>query len=292
MTIKKIRTIIIYYIVWIFYFGIRVDAFDMKRIESRNNPTIKNMNTLRDKRERESNRRFYFEGVHLLEEYLRAGKTPSCIFVREDVLDRYSELIDSAGCEIIEVTDSVYEKLTEEKAPQGIFTVSDFLDNVRFVTDSDFAKDIDGNSVMLVDMQDNGNVGTVVRTAAAMDCDVILCGKCADVYSPKTVRATMGALFTNRVYVCADASLAVKSLQKNGKRILASALDENAVRLGGFSVEKGDCFAVGNEGQGLSDEFISLCDMTVYIPMSKKTESLNAASAASMLMWEAKRSER
>lgn len=263
----------------------------MKRIESRNNPTIKNMTALRDKRARESARSFCFEGVHLLEEFLRAGKIPKCIFVREDVSEKYAHLIGESGCEVIEVTDSVYEKLSEEKAPQGIFTVSDFLDNVIFVADGDFASGIKGNSVMLVDMQDNGNVGTVIRTAAAMDCDVILCGRCADVYSPKTVRATMGALFTNKVYICPDASLAVKAMQKNGKRVLASALDDKAVQLGDFVIKSGDCFAVGNEGQGLCESFISESDITVYIPMSSKTESLNAASAAAMLMWEAKRSK-
>ncbi len=263
----------------------------MKRIESRNNPTIKNMTALRDKRERELSRCFYFEGVHLLEEYLRSGKVPKCIFVRDDVIDRYARLINGAGCEVIGVTESVYEKLTEEKAPQGIFTVSDFLDNVCFADNGDFAKNINGGSVMLVDMQDNGNVGTVIRTAAAMDHTVILCGRCADVYSPKTVRATMGALFTNDIYICPDPMSAVAAMQKNGRRVLASALDDKAVKLGGFAVQSGDCFAVGNEGQGLSDEFISKCDMTVYIPMSQRTESLNAASAASMLMWEAKRSD-
>ena len=287
MTIEKIRTIIIYYIVWIFLFWAC-----MKRIESRNNPTIKNITALRDKREREATRSFYFEGVHLLEEFLRSGKTPRCIFVREDVSAKYASLVGKSGCEVIEVTDSVYEKLTEEKAPQGIFTVADFLDNVHFAANGDFAAGIRGNSVMLVDMQDNGNVGTGIRTAAAMDCDVILCGKCADVYSPKTVRATMGALFTNTVYICPDTSLAVGAVQKSGRRVLASALDENAVQLGSFDIKDGDCFAVGNEGQGLDEGFIAASDMTVYIPMSAKTESLNAASAASMLMWEAKRSKR
>lgn len=267
----------------------------MKRIESRNNPTIKNMTSLRDRRAREEQGLFYFEGVHLLEEYLRSGKTPCSVFVREDVAEKYSSLIEKADCEIFEVTSSVYDKLTDEKAPQGIFTVSHLLDNIHFVGRDigigEFAEKINGNSVMLVDLQDNGNVGTVIRTAAAMDCCVILCGKYADVYSSKTVRATMGALFTNDIFICADPVAAVGSLQKSGKRVIASALDERASVLGSFDVGNDDCFVIGNEGQGLSKEFISKCDMTAYIPMSQKTESLNAASAASMLLWEARRSK-
>ncbi len=265
----------------------------MKRIESRNNPTIKNVLLLRNRREREEKKQFYFEGVHLLEEYLRFGFKPDALFVREDALLKYSSLVEKAGCEVYEVTESVYDKLTEEKAPQGIFTVSGFLPGVVKADDGcDYdliARKIKGNSLMLVDLQDNGNVGTVIRTSAALSCDVLLCGNCADVYSPKTVRATMGALFSNNVYVCRDAEKTVLALQKSGKRVIASALSENASVLGGFELRFDDCFAVGNEGNGLSSEFISCCDMSAIIPMSGRTESLNAATASSILLWEAKR---
>lgn len=263
----------------------------MKRIESRNNPTIKNTLLLRTRRGREEQGLFYFEGVHLLEEYLRFGHTPECIFVREDAVERYETLIQNAGCEVYEVTESVYDKLTDEKAPQGIFTVSPLLRNVTDCENAygEMAKQIKGNSLMLVDLQDNGNVGTVIRTASALGCSVLLCGGCADVYSSKTVRATMGALFSGSVFVCPDALKAVQALQKNGKRVVASALSDNSSVLGRFDILGTDCFAVGNEGQGLSAEFIAQCDITALIPMSGKTESLNAASAASILLWEAKR---
>ncbi len=260
----------------------------MKRIESRNNPTVKFINSLSAKKEREQNRLFYFEGVHLLEEYLRAGRIPYCVLVREDVFSRYRDLINSAQCEIYEVTSSVYDKLTDEKAPQGIFTVSGFLPNV-FKLDEGNAASIKGNSIILADLQDNGNVGTVIRTAAAMDCAVLLCGKCADIYSSKTVRATMGALFTNNIYLCDDTKRAVSLLQQRGKRVIASALTDKAEVLGKFPILENDSFVVGNEGQGLSKEVIDSCDLTAIIPMSGKTESLNASIAASMLLWEAKR---
>ena len=265
----------------------------MKRIESRNNPTIKSMVSLRQKRDREANGLFFFEGVHLLEEYLRAGRTPKAVFVREDVSARYADLIARAGCDIYEVTSSVYDKLTEEKAPQGIFTVSPFLPNVYIVGAElpydDLSSKIKGNSIMLVDLQDNGNVGTVIRTAAALSSDILLCGGCADVYSPKTVRATMGAMFFADVFVCRDAVAAVEALRADGKRVIASALTDKAEVLGRFDTRENDCFAVGNEGQGLGSEFISYCDFTTIIPMSGKTESFNAANAASILLWEARR---
>lgn len=263
------------------------------RIESRNNPTIKNTTALRDKRERDEKGLFYFEGVHLLEEYLRAGNTPKAIFVREDVSVKYSPLTESAGCEIYTVTESVYSKLSEEKAPQGIFTVSERLPNIRFaesdITLSDMAAGIKGNSVMLADLRDAGNVGTVIRTAAALDCAVLLCGSCADIYSSKTVRATMGALFTAEIYVCPETNKAVNAMQGCGKRVIASALDSRAEKLGELEIKETDCFAVGNEGQGLDKAVIEQCGKACFIPMSDKTESLNAAIAASILLWEARR---
>lgn len=263
----------------------------VKRIESRNNPTIKNIMALREKRERERARLFCFEGVHLLEEFLKAGKVPKMIFVREDALNKYSELIESADCEIIEVTESVYEKLTEEKAPQGIFTVAEFLDNVTFTSDG--CKELvtldGGNAIMLADLQDNGNVGTVIRTATALDCKVLLCGRCADVYSSKTVRATMGALFTGDVFVCQSTVEAIASLKKGSRRVIAAALNESASVLGEFEINDTDVFVVGNEGKGLTEEVIAECGMAAIIPMSGKTESLNAAIASSILLWEAKR---
>ena len=263
------------------------------RIESRSNPTIKNTAALKDKREREEKRLFFFEGVHLLEEYLRAGNTPYRIFVREDAEKRYASLLKNAGCDIYTVTESVYNKLTDEKAPQGIFTVAGYTENVCICgSEADYyglCERIKGNSVLLCDLQDAGNVGTVIRTAAALDCAVLLCGSCADIYSPKTVRATMGALFTADIFVCPDPLKTLSSLAEGGIRVIASALDESAVRLGGFEIGERDCFAVGNEGQGLKPEFISACALKCFIPMSDKTESLNAASAASMLLWEARR---
>ena len=265
----------------------------IKRIESRNNPTVKNITALRNKREREEKRLFCFEGVHLLEEFLKSGNTPETIFVREDVTEKYSDLLSKANCETIEVTDSVYEKLTEEKAPQGIFTVAKYLKSVSFVGRdialSDLPNAVGGNAIMLVDLQDNGNVGTVIRTAAALDCKVLLCGSCADVFSSKTVRATMGALFTGEIFICPDTLHTVGELKRSGRRVIAAALTENAFTLGGFEINETDVFAVGNEGKGLPPEIIDNCSMTAIIPMSGKTESLNAAIASAVLLWEARR---
>ncbi len=260
----------------------------MKRIESRNNPKIKSLVSLKNKKDREKSRLFYFEGVHLLEEYLRGGLKPCEIFVREDVVERYGDLLEKADCEIYEITQSVYEKITDEKAPQGIFVLSEYLPNIKKL-DSKTAEEIKGVSVMLADLQDMGNVGTIIRTSAALNCAVLLCGSCADVYASKAVRATMGALFMNDIYLCPSVLEAVELLQASGKRVIASALDDRAQVLGNFEILPNDCFIVGNEGKGLAKEVVEKCDVTAIIPMSHKTESFNAANAAAILLWEAKR---
>lgn len=263
----------------------------MKRIESRNNPIIKSITALRSRREREKQGLFYFEGVHLLEELLRFGVSPRMVFVREDVTEKFSQLLEKAECEVYEVTPAVYDKLTEEKAPQGLFTVAEYLETVK-AFDRESASELCEACILLSDLQDTGNVGTVLRTAAALNCRVVLCGSCADVYSPKTVRATMGALFANEVYIAKDTLSAIADLRASGKRVIAAALSDNAMVLGEFEVQKNDCFVIGNEGQGLTQEVISACDFTAIIPMSGKTESLNAAVASAMVLWEARRSNR
>lgn len=260
----------------------------MKRIESRNNPIIKSVISLRNRREREEHNLFYFEGVHLLEEFVRSGRKPKCLFVRDDVAERYSNLVASADCEVYLVTSSVYDKITEEKSPQGIFTLADYLPNVC-AFDKKAAINLSGNSILLSDLQDTGNVGTVIRTAAALGCNVILCGNCADIYSPKTVRATMGAVFMSDVYIAKDTETAVDLLRESGKRVIATALTDKAETLGRFEVLPNDCFVIGNEGKGLTMTVISKCDFTAIIPMTGKTESLNAAAASSIIMWETAR---
>lgn len=142
------------------------------------------------------------------------------------------------------------------------------------------------NAIVLEGVQDPGNVGTVIRTANAFGVSaVILTGACADLYHPKTVRATMGAIFRQPVLEIDRSSLA-SFLSDQGLPLYAAALDERAVDVRQLSLRHA-AVAVGSEGRGLSQELLSLCDRTLIIPMGPDSESLNAAVAAAVLMWEA-----
>ena len=138
---------------------------------------------------------------------------------------------------------------------------------------------------MLETVQDPGNVGTVIRTANAFGIDaVILTGDCADLYNPKTVRSTMGAIFRQRVLTLEAAELKAL-LEKNSLPMYGAALHQNSALITDVSL-KNAAAAVGSEGRGLSGEVLAMCDKTVFIPMQPDSESLNAAVAASVIMWE------
>ena len=141
------------------------------------------------------------------------------------------------------------------------------------------------SAIVLENVQDPGNVGTVLRTASAFSVDaVVLVGDCADCFSPKTVRATMGAIFRQRVLTLPHEELAFW-LKEQGLKLYGAALSERATDVRKVNITH-SAIAVGSEGHGLSRELLALCDGEIIIPMDARSESLNAAVAASVLMWE------
>lgn len=141
------------------------------------------------------------------------------------------------------------------------------------------------SALVLENVQDPGNVGTVVRTANAFGVDaVILVGACADLYQPKTARATMGAIFRQRVLTMEPDALCAL-LREQGLPLYGAALSERAKDVRSLDLH-GAALAVGSEGRGLSAELLKRCEETVVIPMQPDSESLNAAVAAAVLMWE------
>ena len=259
----------------------------MRRIESRSNPLIVAVGKLSARKYREETRTFFFEGAHLLEEYLRFGHTPRTVFVMDGAEQKYADLLSRLPDSVcVSVPESVFSKLSTEQAPQGILTVSDYLENVQNVMHAD---DTPHRVLLLQSVRDNGNVGTVIRTAAALNWTVVLSQDCADVYASKTVRATMGALFARTVCVCADPVSYVKSFAGVGRRTFAAALGNQSCLLGQLALQRDDLFAVGNEGQGISRELLDACAQTVLIPMTDGAESLNASIASAVIMWEGAR---
>lgn len=141
------------------------------------------------------------------------------------------------------------------------------------------------NAIVLENVQDPGNVGTVIRTASAFGIDaVILVGDCADAYNFKTVRSAMGALFRQKI-LSADLAGLCELLGNNDLKLYGAALTDRAEDIRNVDVRNA-AVAIGSEGQGLSKAFLERCDGQIIIPMLPHSESLNAAVAASVVMWE------
>jgi len=187
-----------------------------------------------------------------------------------------------AGVRLVEVPEDVMAAVSPMKTPQGVlFTCR--------LPQVDLPEELSGRRYMVLDgVQDPGNVGTILRTADAFDCDgLILLPGCADAYSPKTVRASMGAVFRRSVWSCTAEQLAAV-LQKNDIRLYGAALRSDTLDARDVDYSR-VALAIGSEGRGLSEGVLALCHKTIRIPMSERCESLNAAIAATVLLWEAYR---
>ena len=252
----------------------------MERITSRSNGRIKDTVRLRDRKVRTETGLFFYEGVHLTEEYLRFRGIPETVFVTDRAAVSYGSLLSRLpGDRLISVTDEVYGKLTGETSPQGILCVCRLPRISTSATEG-------GGVLFLESVRDTGNLGTVIRTAAALGVrSVVLSSDCADLYSPKTLRASMGAVFSANIAVAADFKAEITRAAGFGK-VYASALHDDSVSIGSFRVMPEDSFVIGNEGQGVSPEVKELCCATAVIPMTERAESLNVSAAAAIIMWE------
>lgn len=260
-------------------------------LTSRKNETVLLAASLSEKKQRRKTASFCFEGAKLLGEALTSGVTLRAVFATEKARAQYADLLAGIPDSVRKyaVTDEVYRKFSEENAPQGIFCIAEELDKSVKITTIYMQDQNDPSQRMLLcdGMRDPGNVGTVIRCAAAMGVGrLVFSSDCADLYHPKTVRGAMGALFRQHIDLTDDMEAYVRSLREGGRRVFAAALRDDAKTLGTFPLLPTDCFLVGNEGHGLSDALCSVCDGAVKIPMEPGNESYNAAMAATLLMWE------
>ena len=263
-------------------------------ITSRRNPTVVEAVKLSEKKARESVGLFRFDGVKLFEEAVQKGVSITRVLLCESrakallpKLERLSELANTA---VSVLSDDVFAKVSEEQAPEGIICIAEFPEKHVKKTDKvvfeSAASDRARRMILLESVRDPGNMGTVMRTAAAFGIDTLVVSRdCADIYNPKTVRGAMGALFKMNIFVFDDICDAVEILRKSGRSVYAAALDKNAVRLDETVFEPGDTVVIGNEGHGLSERAVNACTKSLYVPMEEGSESLNAAVAAAVIMW-------
>ncbi len=272
-------------------------------ITSGQNKYVSEARMLDEKKRRDSARLFRFDGIKLLCEAVSRGVELEYLLVSDEkyesvflkAMQTYNLCKENIPCRIIPVKQSVFEKISSEKSPEGVICVAKYIDKFhKFVKINNEGKNFserlaeNGERVLLLEsVRDPQNIGAIIRSAAAMGADrIIMSADCADIYNAKTVRASMGTLFGMKIDRVDSIPEAIRCIQTGGRRVFAAALDERAQRLGQVDVSSCDCILVGNEGHGLTPEAIEACDATLYIPMQSGVESLNAAVAASVLLWE------
>ena len=271
--------------------------FQKEVLTSRQNHLVKWVASLQEKKFRDEYKSFIAEGVKLTFEAAAAHLPITHVFVSDSKIDLYkkrilNEFSDSIyeKCQIITVTDEVLKKISTEKAPQGIISVIkhlDFFSHLDIIYKEEFFLKEEERAIALCSLRDPGNLGAVIRSSVAFGVDhIILSADSADIYNPKTIRSAMGSLFSVRVTVVGDFGSFVDSAISSGRRVFAAELSSDAISLGDAKITARDIFMIGNEGHGIPATISEKCSASIYIPISSKTESLNASVAASIFMWE------
>ena len=249
----------------------------MERITSRQNKLMQHIRKLQSSRSyRYQCGQFVAEGTKLLDEAVRWYEGLDTVVVQDGVTVSVPDRV-----RVVEVPVDLMRSISNMDTPQGALFICNMPEQAEV--------DMQGGCLVLDGIQDPGNLGTILRTADALEIPVYLTEGCADPYSDKTVRATMGAVFRCPVWNCdADALralLTASELPLYGAALRADTLDARTVDYSRCAI------AIGSEGKGLSEAMLDRCDQTVLIPMQAHCESLNAAIAATVLLWEAARND-
>lgn len=271
--------------------------FEREIITSRNNQFVKWVSGLSDKKNRKESGYFLAEGLKLTREAFEAGLPVEYCIVSEGKKDAHIKALGNVcdsdkyqNCKLITVAENVFEKISTEKGAQGIISVIkhlDFFRDMDIIYKEEFFLKPEEKAIFLFSVRDPSNLGSVIRSSVAFGIDhVILSDDCADIYNPKTIRSAMGSLFRVNVTTVKDVPSFIKAAQHNSRRVFAAELSDGARSLSEIGLRTSDIVMIGNEGHGIDAQVSAICDGSVYIPISKKTESLNASVAAAIFMWE------
>lgn len=243
-----------------------MQGYNTMKITSVNNETIKDFVKLKQKKNRDIEKKFIVEGYHLVEEALHANLLDTVLTTDED------SFID--GVKNILVNSDIISKLSATVAPQNIIGIVRYFDKVEQ----------DATKVLLLDnIQDPGNLGTLIRTALAFGVEKIVTSfDTVDFYNEKVIRASQGAIFAIPLFK-KDLSGEINSLKEKKIPVIATAL-KGAVSIKDYKASAQYALLLGSEGQGVKSELLKLCDTVVKIPI-KDIDSLNVAIAGAIILW-------
>ncbi|MCF6465209.1 TrmH family RNA methyltransferase [Clostridium sp. Cult2] len=255
-------------------------------ITSSSNPTIKEIKSLYRRKERWAKESFIVEGIKIVEECIDNNYPLRNIIISDELYNirggegLLEKIIDNNS--LIKVPDRLYKEISDMENPQGVLAVASFKrDSIKNIYD------IDNPFILLLDqVQDPGNMGTIIRTADAFSVDgIIITEGCVDIYNPKVVRATMGSIFRVPIYHYSDGIEIIKELKNRNIKVYSTSLKgEKFIQNVNFNIPS--ILIIGNESKGVSKSLETLADSLIKIPMIGDAESLNAAIASSIIMYE------
>lgn len=252
-------------------------------ITAKNNPKIKDVKAiLTSSKERKAQGLFVLEGVRLCLDAAKSGCEIMSVFCTENCAFKYADEINElrkSSKDFYTVSADVLKSISDTVTPQGVVCTVKMREN-----DFEYTK---GKKYVALDtIQNPDNLGAISRTAEALGIDgLVIFGGC-DIYNPKAQRASMGSLLRLPVKLCESLESELEICEKKGILTYATVPDRDAKDITKVDFSKGAICIIGNEGNGVSQGIIDLCDEKITIKMSGRAESLNAAAAASITMWE------
>ena len=255
----------------------------MQIISSKDNELIKHIRKLKEKKYRDLNQEYVIEGIKLIKEAIEEKAEIEQIIVCDNCLD--TEVIpkdimyEVAKYECIYVTEKVFISISDVSTPQGILAV---VQRKGKEVQIDYKQDI---IVVLDDIQDPGNLGTILRTVDSVGLNQIIVSKgTADCYNTKVIRSTMGAIFRVNIIECEDLEKTLKEIQENDFKVVVTSL-QTKKSLYDIEFNK-KAIVIGNEANGVEKKIQNMADEKIKIPMLGKTESLNASVATGVVLYE------
>lgn len=258
----------------------------MDIITSKDNQKIKNVKKIRDDAKvRKSSSLFFVEGERNI------CDIDSSLISEVYISDSYDGKVPSIdGDMIYRVKDNVFDDIKDTKTSQGIVALVKINANMDNDTIDKFCQHFGSSNILILDnIQDPGNLGTILRTAEASGTiNIMLVNNCVDIYSPKVVRSSMSSITRLNIYRSDDAISDIKYIKDKGYDIVGTFLDGEKVYNDNIYKDK-VAIVIGNEANGISIDIRNICDIKIKIPMSGKIESLNASIATAIILYEVKR---
>lgn len=249
----------------------------MERIESLKNPKIKTVKKLYTRKGREKLGSFFIEGEHLVEEALKSDVIINEIFIEENFQIPSNWQLNNASVYMID--EKIMKEISETKTPQGVGAVCELLGRKPLSIEKP------GKYLLIDQIQDPGNLGTIIRTADSAGLSGVILGNgTVDMYNSKVIRSTQGSLFHLPI-VKADLSETVEILKRKNIPVFGTALNEKAIEYKMVSAQDSFALIVGNEGSGISTELLTKTTENLYIPIYGQAESLNVSIAAGILLY-------